>query len=284
MKEALGHIVILLGAATAAGVLYASIAPDRPQDQAASDPTVTAVVILPQRAAAATITPQRPAPSVSPHEGHASLAKQIQTELMRVGCYDGEANGLWTTTTRLAMQLFIERVNARLPIDKPDQTHLALIQAHQGKMCSAAPSRTPASPAADTPTIATIAPKLVSPPTEAVRPKEPPRIEGAPRLISPPAAAVRPKEPAKADPVPAARKADAPPPPIPVRMREVPAKGDPADPPQSSAPEPGPTPPVGIYEGRPKRSWRSVQSRQLAYARSVVRNLKRAVKTALPLP
>jgi hypothetical protein len=79
-------------------------------------------------------------------------------------------------------------------------------------------------------------------------------------------------------------KADAPPPPTPARAREAPATADPAAPPPRDAREPGATPPIGIYEGRPKRSWRSVQSRQIAYARSVVRNLKRAVQTALPLP
>jgi hypothetical protein len=313
VKEVVGHIVILLGAAVAASVLYASIAPDRPQDQPAPDPSVTAVVTLPQRASTAAI-----APPVSPHEGHGSLARQIQSELRRVGCYDGEVNGLWTTSTRFAMQVFTERVNARLPLDKPDPAHLALIQGQQGRVCGSppcgtgdarhsdarcqaatnlarapygpessgiAPQRTPAPPLADAPAIAAIAPKLVSPPTEATRPKDPPKSEAAPRLISLPSEAVRPKDQGKPDATPAAPKADAPPPPTPVRVREAPVASDPADPPpQRSAREPGPTPPVGIYEGRPKRTWRSVQSRQIAYARSVVRNLKRAVKTALPLP
>jgi hypothetical protein len=307
VKEAVGHIVILLGAAIAASVLYASIAPDQPT----SDEAAAVVVNLPQRAGAATIRPQPSPPPVSAHEGHGSLARQIQSELRRVGCYDGEVSGLWTTSTRFAMQVFTERVNARLPVDKPDQAHLALIQGQQGKVCGvapcgtgdarrtdarcqvganiartadgtepagAAPPRAPTPPPADAPAVAAIAPKLVAPPTEAVRPKEPPQPKAAPRLISPPAEAVRPKEVAKADPTPAAPKAD-------VRVREAPATGDPADhPPQRDTRERGPTPPVGVYEGRPKRSWRSVQSRQIAYARSVVRNLKRAVKTALPLP
>ena len=42
------------------------------------------------------------------------LALQLQRELARVGCYDGEINGVWTPTTRQALKAFLDRLNAVL--------------------------------------------------------------------------------------------------------------------------------------------------------------------------
>jgi hypothetical protein len=65
----------------------------------------------------------------------ASLARALQRELQRVGCYEGEVNGAWTTSTRMAMKAFTDRVNATLPIDAPDYILLNLVQRHEGKAC-----------------------------------------------------------------------------------------------------------------------------------------------------
>ena len=69
--------------------------------------------------------------------GRDAIGRQLQKELKRVGCYAGELNGVWTTSTRRAMQAFIDRVNAVLPIDQPDGILLALVQGHPGKVCGA---------------------------------------------------------------------------------------------------------------------------------------------------
>ena len=69
--------------------------------------------------------------------GRDAIGRQLQKELQRVGCYGGELNGVWTTSTRQAMQAFIDRVNAVLPIDQPDGILLALVQGHPGKVCGA---------------------------------------------------------------------------------------------------------------------------------------------------
>jgi hypothetical protein len=61
-----------------------------------------------------------------------SLARAIQRELARVGCYAGNENGLWTRPTRAAMTAFVEKSNARLPTDEPDPALLSLVQAHAG--------------------------------------------------------------------------------------------------------------------------------------------------------
>lgn len=68
-------------------------------------------------------------------EARHTLASDIQKELKRVGCFDGEASGEWTPATRKAMRSFTERVNATLPVDEPDYILLTLIQGHATSAC-----------------------------------------------------------------------------------------------------------------------------------------------------
>src|SRR5712671_908557 len=56
-----------------------------------------------------------------------TLARELQKELRRVGCYDGELNGAWTPSTRRAMKAFTDRVNATLPIEEPDGVLFAMV-------------------------------------------------------------------------------------------------------------------------------------------------------------
>jgi len=65
----------------------------------------------------------------------ASLPRELQLELRRVGCYGGDLNGVWTPATRKAMKAFTDRVNATLPVDRADDILLTLVQAHQGEAC-----------------------------------------------------------------------------------------------------------------------------------------------------
>ena len=74
--------------------------------------------------------PKRIAPDDQP-----ALTRELQRELKRVGCYNGEISGVWTTSSRLAMKTFVERVNAALPIDKPDPVLLSLVQVHRERAC-----------------------------------------------------------------------------------------------------------------------------------------------------
>ena len=68
----------------------------------------------------------------------ASLARELQRELKRVGCYDGAINNSWTLSTRTAMKAFNNRINAMLPVDNPDQILLALVQDHRDRVCDVA--------------------------------------------------------------------------------------------------------------------------------------------------
>jgi len=65
----------------------------------------------------------------------AALARELQRELRRVGCYEGEINATWTTSTRRAMKAFTDRVNATLPVEEPDHILLALVQGHPDNTC-----------------------------------------------------------------------------------------------------------------------------------------------------
>jgi hypothetical protein len=104
-------------------------------------PAVSSVVTLPKAPTATLPAPPVPVSATSqrPADG-VSLVRELQQELKRVECYDGAINGLWTAPTRAAMRTFVEGVNAKLPIDKPDLVLLALLQGQQGPTCGSCPA------------------------------------------------------------------------------------------------------------------------------------------------
>jgi hypothetical protein len=65
------------------------------------------------------------------------LARELQTELRRVGCYYGEIDGDWGSGSKRAMSGFTSRVNASLPVDTPDAIMLTMIRRFDGQACSA---------------------------------------------------------------------------------------------------------------------------------------------------
>ncbi len=71
----------------------------------------------------------------STDEARSALVRDLQRELKRVGCFDGELSGWWNQGTRRAMGAFTERVNASLPVEEPDYILLALVQSHAGQAC-----------------------------------------------------------------------------------------------------------------------------------------------------
>jgi hypothetical protein len=99
------------------------------------DPPV--IISVPQRSVAqnAGVRGEEPQRILALPVDHPRLASALQRELQRVGCYDREINGVWTTSSRMAMQTFLERVNAALPFDEPDVILLSLVQAHKGTVC-----------------------------------------------------------------------------------------------------------------------------------------------------
>lgn len=65
-------------------------------------------------------------------ETRASLARDIQTELARLGCYAGPVNGDWSADTQRAAGLFATEANARIPLDQPDLALFSLAKAAGG--------------------------------------------------------------------------------------------------------------------------------------------------------
>lgn len=100
--------------------------PVRTAEAAASLPVVVTVAPRPSEGP----MPQR----VIPRDRDA-LARELQKELRRVGCYDGELNGAWTPATRRAMKAFVDRANASLPVDEPDPILYAMVQSQAEPMC-----------------------------------------------------------------------------------------------------------------------------------------------------
>jgi hypothetical protein len=93
------------------------------------------VVMLPYRAEPLPAGPKHKVGSLP--RDRASLARELQLELKRVGCYAAEPSGVWTPASRKAMKSFTDRVNASLPVGEPDEILLALVQAHRGEACGA---------------------------------------------------------------------------------------------------------------------------------------------------
>lgn len=73
-------------------------------------------------------------------ESRYQLVLDIQKQLKRLGCYYGRVDGSWGMGSKYAMQEFMDRVNATLPVDKPDYLLLSLLQAQSDKVCGACPA------------------------------------------------------------------------------------------------------------------------------------------------
>lgn len=66
-----------------------------------------------------------------------ALARDIQRELQRVGCYAGEIDGVWGRGSKRAVLYFMDRVNAALPTRDPDVFMLSLLKAQTAAVCGA---------------------------------------------------------------------------------------------------------------------------------------------------
>jgi len=90
--------------------------------------------------------PRTPPQRFAIPKGREALARELQKELRRVGCYEGEISGTWSQSTRRAMRTFIERMNARLPIEEPDAVLYTMVKGQPepvcGKPCAAAEAQT----------------------------------------------------------------------------------------------------------------------------------------------
>jgi peptidoglycan hydrolase-like protein with peptidoglycan-binding domain len=193
--------------------------------------TVPERALEPAAKPAATVAP--PA-NVEPGD-RVALTRTLQRELKRVGCYHGEITGVWTTSSRMAMKAFTERVNATLPIDAPDQVLLSLVQGHREQACGVA---CPAGQTASESGVCVAALVPTAPGAEAKR--------------APPADAAHSATAAKPAP------------------RAAPEKKAPGE---RTAAQGGPAPPEGVRERKPRRAEKSTTPRPPKMVQDMLRAL-----------
>jgi len=123
-----GPVAFVASLIAAANSFVPFAATAEPEHSEQPDPVV---VTLPSRAQLASSG----APSDLGPLSQFAIAREAQKELRRLGCYEGESSGIWTPSSRLAAQRFVDRVNAKLPADKPDEILLALLRDQSGAIC-----------------------------------------------------------------------------------------------------------------------------------------------------
>ncbi|MCC7250284.1 hypothetical protein [Hyphomicrobium sp.] len=82
-------------------------------------------------------TPAQPKAAALEPISRVALARDIQRELQRVGCYLGEIDGIWGGGSKRAVLVFMDRVNASLPAREPDVFMLSLLKAQTSPVCGA---------------------------------------------------------------------------------------------------------------------------------------------------
>lgn len=134
MHRLIGHAGILAAGAVGAVLSLEILHLERPSHArvgaaiVAADPP--AMKPLPASAAQAQYT--RIAASPGDRE---AMARALQRELKRVGCYQGDVTGVWGSQSRQAMGAFTDAMKLRLPIDVPDEMLLKLVQGQGPKVC-----------------------------------------------------------------------------------------------------------------------------------------------------
>lgn len=109
-----------------------------------------------------------PAADASPLDAatRAALARDIQAELARLGCYAGPVDGGWSPETQRAAGLFVTEANARIPVSEPDFALFSLAKtATENEACG------PAITVAQAPVVPPPAMGLGGPGTESKPPK-----------------------------------------------------------------------------------------------------------------
>ena len=85
------------------------------------------VAALPPAGAAMQVPPlQAPTPD---------LGRALQTELQRVGCYQGAVDGAWGSRTKAALEQFASRTTTNLSTDTPSQAALDAVKGRQERVC-----------------------------------------------------------------------------------------------------------------------------------------------------
>jgi hypothetical protein len=107
-------------------------APTLPAAPPATEPSrppqpATVIAALPESAA--------PAPEQGAALSGPDLARNIQLELIRVGCTSGRADGNWGSSSKAAIRLFNKHARTKLDPDAPSTELLTALQEHDERVC-----------------------------------------------------------------------------------------------------------------------------------------------------
>ena len=64
-----------------------------------------------------------------------ALARALLSELKRVGCYDGDAEGTWGTKAQGALEQFLRLSKANIPLGPPSKAALQAVSDHSEHVC-----------------------------------------------------------------------------------------------------------------------------------------------------
>jgi hypothetical protein len=92
-------------------------------------------MLVPPPVAAVPPAREDAAPDEENPKSQKRLARSLQRELIRVGCFDGRATGVWGELSRNALAEFNKQAKTSVPVDAPDYVTLTLVQTYQGKAC-----------------------------------------------------------------------------------------------------------------------------------------------------
>jgi hypothetical protein len=226
-------------------------------------PDVGVVVVVPPRPAATAASTQ-PSAALPRAADRNDLTRELHKQLRRVGCYDGEISGVWSSASRQAMRRFTAAVNAKLPIEEPDIVLLRLVQGQGQRVCAC-----PTGPSETKPSCATSPGPAEAGKTGAgeVRVADEPAQRSTPLIVGA-AATTAAAATALARPEPASSSA---------RLATAPVASEEETRAARTARPSGPTPPADVYPARRRHTARRAGSRPPAVVQSLVRDVQRAL-------
>jgi uncharacterized caspase-like protein len=78
---------------------------------------------------------EQPPVAAPQKEPAADVSERLQKELKRVGCYEGEVDGVWGDGSEAALENFGARRGRPLASLEPDEANLAAVSAESGRIC-----------------------------------------------------------------------------------------------------------------------------------------------------
>jgi hypothetical protein len=107
-----------------AGTQPPAAAPAAPAAPATPAPSAPALAAAPEKLA-----------SISPAPSQPDLTKSVQTELRRVGCLSGDADGDWNTSSQRSLSAFNRNAGTKLDIKTVNADTLDAIKQKQARVC-----------------------------------------------------------------------------------------------------------------------------------------------------